>query len=161
LLGRVREIDAVGGPDAGDDHIRRWLLAFHLGQDSVHRLRHAVGPWVEKDVLGDLAGGDDVVAASVARAATAPAAPTSPQSDDLQLDGLDLLGEEPVPDPSVNSIGVQRLLDLAVEAKRAGDGEVSLPSGERLPATDVRERLHGSVTRPRCGEAASGGWEPA
>lgn len=147
LLGRVNGVDADQGRQAGDDHIRRWLLAFHLGQDSVHRLRNAVGPWVEKDVLGDLAEGDGVAASVATAVNTPPAASATSQSDAPLLDGLHLLGEEPAPDPHADSVAVQRLLDLAVDTKRAGDGDVTLPDGEKVPAPDVRETLNRSVVR--------------
>jgi hypothetical protein len=146
LLGRVKDIDAgAGGRPAGDDHIRRWLVAFHLGHDSVHRLRHAVGPWVERDVLADLAEGEGVPAAVAVAVATPVNATEAPPG--ALPPGLDLLGDEPTPTPSADAAAVRQLLDIAVAAKRAGDGDVTLPDGTNLPAGDVRDSLQASVGR--------------
>lgn len=147
LLRKVRELDASGGTDAGNDHIRRWLIAFSLGQDSVHKLRHASGPWIERDVVKDLSAGDGVAARLAAEAAEVAAASQTKAVPPPTLLGLDLLGEEPEADPDANSTAVQRLLDLAVQSARAGDGDVTLADGTTLPAHEVRDKLSGSVAR--------------
>jgi hypothetical protein len=144
LLSRVREVDQREGRSAGDLVIGRWLIAYILGFNSVHKLRHAQGAWVETDVLPDLAEGGDI-AATIAETATAPvpeqAEPTRRPA------GVDVLGDEPPPSPDADSTAVQRLLNLAVAASRAGDGDVTLNGGEAVPAADVRESLTASVSR--------------
>lgn len=146
LLTRVRDADRNEGMAAGDDVIRRWLIAFHLGQSAVHRVRHANGAWVEQDVITDLADGADPAAAAVLDSVRGVAPEAEPAIDDIP-DGLDLLGDDPVPNPSADSVAVKTLLDIAVATKQAGEGDVTLPAGKTLPAADVRAVLNTSVKR--------------
>lgn len=144
LLRRVREVDNHDGRSAGDLVIGRWLIAYVLGIDSVHRLRHARGEWVESDVIPDLAEGEGV-AASIADAAKLPA---DEQMEPVERpEGVDILGEEPPPPPDANAVAVQRLLNIAVAASRVGDDEIRLGNGSEVAAADVRESLIGSVSR--------------
>lgn len=146
LLAKVRQIDASEGRAAGDDHIRRWLIAYCAGLDSVHALRSASGTWVEDDVLPDLAEGASV-ASTVATAVAAPAPEPPASTPDAEPAGLDLLGGPSAPLPSANTVAVQRILDLSIAAKRAGEGAVELPGGTSASAPDVREAISGSVKR--------------
>lgn len=144
LLGKVKDVDKTEGTAAGDDHIRRWLIAFHLGQSAVHRLRNANGAWVEKDVLDELSEGkSDIGSVLVDSVRNAPA-PVAAEPGDA-LEGLDLFGDDPAPAPDADSLAVQALLDVTVAAKHAGDGEVVLPTGASVPAPDVRDALNASV----------------
>jgi hypothetical protein len=144
LLARVREADQREGRPAGDLVIGRWLIAYMLGFNSVHKLRHAQGTWVETDVLPDLAEAGDI-AATIAETAAAPAAEQPKPA--TRPAGVDLLGDEPPSSPDANSIAVRRLLNLTAAASRAGDGEVTLDGGETVPAADVRHSLAASVGR--------------
>lgn len=144
LLGRVRETDQRDGRQAGDLLIGRWLLAYTLGFNSVHKLRHAYGEWVESDVVPDLAEGDDV-SATIAETATAPTAATEEPA--VRPSGVDILGEEPPGPPAEEASTVKRLLNLAVSATRAGDASITLENGESAPAEEVREALQSSVAR--------------
>jgi len=146
LLAKVRSIDASEGRPAGDDHIRRWLIAYCAGLDSVHALRAAAGTWVEDDVLPDLAEGA-TVASTVATAVTAPPAEPKAPAAKPQPVGLDLLGDAPAPAPGADTEAIQRILDISIAAKRAGDGAIVLPGGSSVPAPEVREALSGSVKR--------------
>lgn len=145
LLAKVRTIDSNEGRSAGDDHIRRWLIAYCSGLDSVHALRAAEGTWVEDDVVPDLAEGTAVASTVAAAAVATPAEDEAPTPK--KPSGLDLLGDDPEPTPSADAVAVQRILDLSVAAKRAGDGSVKLPDGSKAAAADVREALAGSVKR--------------
>ena len=144
LLVRVRDVDQREGREAGDLVIGRWLIAYILGFSSVHKLRHAQGAWVETDVLPDLADGGDI-AVTIAETATAPAVEV--ESPVTGPAGVDLLGDEPPIAPDADSTAVQRLLNLAAAASRAGDGDVTLDGGEAVSAADVRESLAASVSR--------------
>lgn len=146
LLAKVRSIDATEGRPAGDDHIRRWLIAYCAGLDSVHALRAAAGTWVEDDVLPDLAEGATIASSVAAAVATPEPEPTATRAESEPV-GLDLLGDAPAPTPSANTIAVQRILDLSIAAKRAGDGAVNLPGGSSASAPEVREAITGSVKR--------------
>jgi hypothetical protein len=146
LLKKVRNIDATEGRNAGDDHVRRWLIAYTVGLDSVHTLRSATGSWVEEDVLPELAVGNDL-AATIAESVKLEA-----KSDpDFTVgaatsSALDLLGREPEPPTSTDSAVVRKTLDLVVAAKRAqsGSGTVQV-GGQKLPAVDVTESITTSV----------------
>lgn len=144
LLARVRETDQRDGRQAGDLIIGRWLLAYILGFNSVHKLRHAYGGWVEADVVPDLAEGDDVSATIAEHAVASSAIPEEPATRPA---GVDLLGDEPTPPPASETSTVKRLLNLAVTATRSGDAEITLENGESAPAIDVREALQASVGR--------------
>jgi hypothetical protein len=144
LLSRVREADQREGRPAGDLVIGRWLIAYILGFNSVHKLRHAQGTWVETDVLPDLAEGGDI-ATTIAQAATAPASEQAKSA--RRSAGVDVLGDEPPQPPDADSTAVRRLLNLATAASRAGDGDVTLNDGETVPAADVRDSLTASVSR--------------
>ncbi|HEX8080855.1 MAG TPA: hypothetical protein VF557_11635 [Jatrophihabitans sp.] len=171
LLSRVRGIDASEGRAAGDDHVRRWLIAYLSGWDSVHILRHAVGDWVEADVIADLATGN-TTAVSVSAAATTvsatagptvgddPSATSKPGADTASSpaapaagapagdpDGLDLLGDEPDTPRGASTLTVQRVLDITVAAKNGGEVNITLPDGTTAPAADVRAALSESVKR--------------
>lgn len=146
LLRDVREIDIARGRGAADDHIRRWLLAYYSGNDSVHRLRAAKGEWVEREVVSDLAESNDPIAVDLAEAAI-----VTPESDEgtVAVDvpsGLDLLGgDEAEQEIHVSPAPVQNLLDIVVAAEQAGTGNVTLPDGKSMPAEDARVVLHHSV----------------
>jgi hypothetical protein len=143
LLLKVREADQRDGRPAGDLVVGRWLLAYVLGYNSVHKLRHAYGDWVETDVIADLT--DDEVGASIARAASNPAPEAEPTRTHPQ--GLDLLGDESAPPPSSEVATVKNLLNLAVTVASSDAEEVSLGNGETAPAADIRETLQASVSR--------------
>lgn len=145
LLAKVRETDPREGRPAGDAVISRWLIAYILGFNSVHKLRHASGPWIETEVLPDLAEGHKV-SVTIADVAAIPIEPQILEETD-QPAGLDLLGDEPSPAPGADATAIHRLLNLTVSAKRAGDGDVELPTGDVVAASDVREALAGSVGR--------------
>lgn len=147
LLTKVRSIDQTDGRLAGDDHIRRWLIAYFAGLDSVHTLRAASGTWIEDYVVPDLVesgSASDLLVAAVRNPKPQPhASVTTPEPA-----GLDLLGEAPSPAPSADSAAVQNILDLSVAAKQAGDGRhVLLPGGASAPAAEVRDAISGSVRR--------------
>lgn len=144
LLGKVKEADQRDGRPAGDLVIGRWLLAYVLGYNSVHKLRHAYGDWVETDVMADLVEADDV-GASIAQVASAPT-PT-PETARTHPQGLDVLGEEEATPPSSDVEAVKNLLNLAVAVSRSTSDEVELGNGETAPAADVREVLQASVSR--------------
>jgi hypothetical protein len=144
LLLRVREVDQREGRPAGDLVVGRWLIAYILGFNSVHKLRHAYGSWVENDVLPDLKEGGDI-ATTIAETAGAPVPEQEKPAE--RPAGVDVLGDEPPPPPDTNSAAVRRLLNLAVAASSAGDGDVTLDSGEAVPAGDVRDSLAASVSR--------------
>ncbi|WP_350350469.1 hypothetical protein ABS642_13335 [Microbacterium sp. A8/3-1] len=144
LLTHVRESDQRDGRQAGDLLIGRWLLAYMLGFNSVHKLRHAYGEWVEADVVPDLEEGNDLGSAIAEVALSSPAEPEEPPTRPV---GVDLLGDEPPAPPAPETSTVKQLLNLAVIATRAGDTEVALGNGETAPAADVREALQASVSR--------------
>jgi hypothetical protein len=158
LLQRVRIIDAQEGRPAGDDHIRRWLIAYTVGLDSVHTLRAATGSWIEDDVLPDLEKGDDVAitVAQVIRSeldAVPPAEGESNPGEDTPTGLsrtasplLDLLGSEPEQSPSASSDAVKKTLDIVVAAKRAGTGTVEV-GDDHLAAADVTQNITASVRR--------------
>lgn len=144
LLARVRETDQRVGRQAGDLLVGRWLLAYILGFNSVHKLRHAYGEWVEEDVVPDLAEGDDI---SMTIAETATASPVPADEPATRPAGVDLLGDEPPSPPAAEASTVKRLLDLAASVAKAGEAEITLENGESVPAPDVREALQASVAR--------------
>lgn len=144
LLGKVREADQRDGRQAGDLVIGRWLLAYVLGYNSVHKLRHAYGDWVETDVVADLTEADDV-GASIAQVVSIPG--SAPEIERTHPEGLDLLGDEEVAPPSSDVTAVKNLLNLAVAVSRSTSDEVTLSNGEIAPAADVREVLQASVSR--------------
>ncbi|MGV0772884.1 hypothetical protein [Mycobacterium syngnathidarum] len=145
LLGNVREIDARDGRPAGDLAIQRWMIAYVLGFNSVHKLRHAAGAWIETEVLPDLADGDDIASAIADNAAIPPEAPA--QSNAHQPPGLDILGDEPAPPPEADAVAVQNLLNLSVAAAEAGEADIELADGTVVPAADVKDVLVGSINR--------------
>jgi hypothetical protein len=145
LLRWVREADQRDGRSAGDLVVERWLIPYMLGLNSVHKLRHATGTWVESDVLPDLADGDDI-ATTIAELAVAQAT-EQPEPETRHPVGVDVLGDESPPPPDADARAVERLLNLTVAATRAGDGDLMLDDGEVVPAADVREVLMGSVSR--------------
>lgn len=144
LHGKVRDVDRNEGRESGDREIRRWLIASILGESAVHRLRHAKGTWVEDDVLSDLAESKNSTATAIVQTAT-----SSPTTDGTitpaEPDGLDFLGPEP--EMPTNGDPVKQILDLVIATRDAGDGDVTLPTGTRLPAPDVQVTLAGSVKR--------------
>jgi len=144
LLGKVREADQRDGRPAGDLVIGRWLLAYVLGYNSVHKLRHAYGDWVETDVLTDLTEADEV-GTSIARVAAVPATEPSPARPHPQ--GLDLLGDEDAAPPPSDVAAIRNLLNLAVAVSNSDVEDVPLGNGETAPAADVREVLQASVSR--------------
>lgn len=144
LLGKVREADQRDGRPAGDLVIGRWLLAYVLGYNSVHKLRHAYGDWVETDVMTDLTEVDEV-GTSIARVAAVPATEPSPTRAHPQ--GLDLLGDEDAAPPPSDVAAVRKLLNLAVAVSKSDVEDVPLGNGETAPAADVREVLQASVSR--------------
>lgn len=146
LLFKVRDADAKDGRPAGDLVIGRWLIAYMLGFNSVHKLRHASGAWIETEVLPDLAEGDGV-ANAIADTAKTPPDRTADDAPSTRPAGLDLLADEPQPPPDADAEAVKQLLNLAVTATRAGDADMDLPSGESVPAADVVDALTQSVAR--------------
>ena len=146
LLRDVRELDISTGRGVADDHIKRWLLAYYSGNDSVHRLRAAKGAWVENEVVPDLADSTDPVAHDLAEAAAVDVPPTEDVSPKIEPSGLDLLGDDEEQAVShVSPRSIQNLLDIVVAAEQAGAGNVTLPDGNSVPAEDARVALHHSV----------------
>jgi hypothetical protein len=144
LLNRVRETEAKQGPDAADHLVRGWLFAYMLGYDSVHKLRHANGRWIEKDVVEHLLDRGDT-SAEIAHAVAAAASDREPEAPD-ELQGVDLLDPDGNGTPGVDEVTVQHLLDVTLDAVAAQDGgTVTLPDGEERPADDVLEMLRASV----------------
>jgi hypothetical protein len=144
LLKRVREAEQSPGPDAADHIVRGWLFAYTLGYDSVHKLRHANGRWIEKDVVENLVERGDT-SADIAHAVVAPASDEEPEAAD-ELEGMDLLDPGGNGKPGADEATVQRLLDLTLDAVAAEDGgTVVLPDGEERPAGDVLETLRASA----------------
>jgi len=143
LLGKVREADQRDGRPAGDLVIERWLLAYVLGYNSVHKLRHAYGDWVETDVMADLTEDDDV-GASIVQVVSVPS--SEPETERTRPGGLDVLGDEEDGAPE-SAAAVRNLLNLAVAVSRSTSDEVPLGNGETAPAPDVREALQASVSR--------------
>ncbi|MDN4473464.1 hypothetical protein [Demequina zhanjiangensis] len=144
LLRKVREVDQKDGRPSGDVAIASWLIAYVLGYDSVHKLRHAYGEWVESDVMEDLveAGGIGAAIASVAASPVAEAA----SAGDIP-EGLDLLGDEANGPVNSEVVAVKGLLNIAVAATRPDAEHVSLGDGGSTPVADVRDALHASVSR--------------
>lgn len=146
LLADVEAIDSRQNRAAGDEHIRRWLIAYHSDQHATRQLRHAKGAWIERHVVPDLTrSGDDVAAAIVETITSLPARDFDESGDDEPA-GLDVFGGDPSPSPESEGVVVQNLLNLVVNAHRAGDGEVTLPSGATVPASDVRTLVNSSVS---------------
>lgn len=144
LLVKTREADQRDGRPAGDFVIAQWLLAYVLGFNSVHKLRHAYGDWVETDVMDDLAETDDI-GASIATTVAASPGSAAPRHNAPQ--GLDLLGDEPNETITSEVAAAKNLLKLAVQVSRTDAGQVELSNGEVVPAVDVKETLQASVSR--------------
>jgi hypothetical protein len=145
LLRDVREIEPTLGREGADAHIRRWLLAYYSGNSSVHRLRSARGSWVEKEVIVELTESGDGAAAAIAAAASTALRGSTVDSSKPVPKGLDLLGGPRAASQSEAGPQVQNMLDMMVDADLAGDGNVTLPNGQSLPAPDVRASIHAGV----------------
>lgn len=157
LLGQVRQLDAQHGSAAGDDHIRRWLIAYFSGVDSVHRLRHATGEWVERDLLDRLGGSAEVAAAvddGPSEERPTPAAPHQPATPA----GLDLLGDPTAVASPAAPPAVGRLLNAVAQARQSGatddatDGllaDVRVGVEKALDEQKRRARAGSRVLRPQ------------
>lgn len=149
LLAKVKVAEGPTGSSAAGDHIiRNWLMAFFLGYDAVHQLRFVSDSLADRDVLVDLAGGEGV-AVEIAEAATDTTEGFPATTEEDAPEGLDLLGGSvPGAADSTDELPAKRLLDLTLDAVRAGDtGNVQLTDGESRPAAEVREQLRASVGR--------------
>lgn len=145
LLGQVRQLDAQLGSEAGDEHIRRWLIAFFSGVSSVHRLRHATGRWVERSVLDDLRRDADL--SSLVDGP--PSATKRSQAESPAPPGLDVLGSDGgLAAGAASAMALRPLLDAVAVARRSDDdATVELPDGIELPAKAVLSTVKGSVER--------------
>ncbi|MEU5914835.1 hypothetical protein [Micromonospora sp. NPDC047527] len=162
LLRETARIEASEGSEAADLHIRRWLIAYFSGINSVHKLRNAMGDWVENDGVVDgvqespelrsilqsaeidasSAGSRNPTSQRVPAGTEGDEASLSPPSQDLS--NLDLLGtSDPIVTPQAKSVAA--ILEVVAAAHKAGDEPVALPDGTEVAGSEVKEQVRGVV----------------
>jgi hypothetical protein len=142
LNGAVNQLDQTEGAAAGDDHIRRWLIAYFSGADSVHRLRFATGSWVEDQLLDQLKDYKPLADAISGIAQQS----TGGQGSDDEPDGLDMLGDESGASQTVGALDA--VLQVVVAIKDAPDADdVELPGGVAVPPVDTKQRMQAAVEK--------------
>ena len=177
LLRETTRIEGIDGSEAADLHIRRWLIAYFSGINSVHRLRNAMGDWVENDGVIDGVQENQELRSILQPAQIAPTAemPDSParvtgsaerHKDDAPRGdvsepvlGLDLLGtSEPIVTPQAKSVSA--ILEVVAAAHKAGEEPVALPDGTEISGTEVKEQVRnvveGALSRARQRRDAGG-----
>ncbi|MCW5892054.1 MAG: hypothetical protein KIT14_16135 [bacterium] len=140
LLKETEELDAQDSRRA-EAHLRRWMIAYFSGFDSVHKLRHAKETWVEDHVVMQLNRDPRVRAIVDQREGALPA--TRPVKDPS---GLDLLGPENSEPGNADSPRVAALFQAVVDAHNSGpDGILRTTEGEEITVSEFQEVVASAV----------------
>lgn len=146
LLRVVKQLEEQGqGSAAAEAHIKRWLIAYFSGVNSVHNLRWATDDWVEQEVLGNLQEHEDLRSILESNPEDeSPEARDATQHEEARTLGLDLLSDDTEQNMDT-SPALQNLLDTVVSAHKAKDDQITLPNGQASSGTDVRDRVRRAV----------------
>lgn len=140
LLGQYHALEEQGR-DAADAHLRRWLIAYFSGVNSVHNLRYAKDDWIEGGVISSLDA--DMRAVVEQHQEVEPEG----QPEQEEPSGLDLLGGRD-DGAAASPPQVHALFNAVVAAKRLGEGGVlRTPTGVEIDAGEFITSVGGAVRK--------------
>ncbi|MED7930425.1 hypothetical protein SMD20_39790 [Nonomuraea sp. LP-02] len=116
---------------ASDPIIASWMIAYLTGNNSVHKLRHATGSFIEEHVLEELGRYKEQLQ-------PAGSTPKGPPLEGDSADGLDILGEDTEDPNDAVQPEIRALLNVVARAHQADEHtEIVLPTGETVAAPDL------------------------
>lgn len=130
--------------ELAEAHLRRWLIAYFSGINSVHGLRWAKSTWVEDHVFTALEEDQTIRSVLDAHEARVDEAQSS---DNRPPAGLDLLGSEPTDGEQVNGQRLKALLNAVIFAKHPDEYSDSSLDSVSVAHAEFLERLHTVVKK--------------
>lgn len=139
ILRKVRELDKTDRA-AGDRTLAAFMIANYVGLGSVHKGGRLIDEnWVAEGLVEELRSNDDDVSRSIVEHIEAEAAKDTSSTEPLP-ENIELFGD--VTEASGSSSPVTTVtLGIVAQAKSAGDGDVELANGKKVPAADIIQRV--------------------